>query len=148
MAKYKSLHNLIKIREKQVEDKQRIYTEKSTELDTLYRIIQEIDSSIISEKQVAAANPMGGGLSFSKFIEQTLSTKDEVQKKIYEKQEEVEKAHLEVIDAFKEKKVVEVAEEKRKTEYEKKMAKIEQNSLDEISLNLYRSQQSERGKWE
>ena len=58
---------------------------------------------------------------------------------------EVERTRAELMEAKREKKVIEIVKEKRKNEYMQQLDKEEQQQIDEISMNLAKKRKGEDG---
>jgi len=132
-----NLHGLIKFKRHELDEKRQILAKLNDELSRLQEKKQKLLDDLAREKNLAAVD-IEIARSFGPFLNKTLSRVEALDDDIHTKQREIQAATHVVQEAYLEVKKLEVTQEKRDTEENQRVAKIESNTLDEIGLETFR----------
>lgn len=131
----KSLKNIIKIRQWEVEERQKEVAEINEMMDDLQNQVRAIDEAMEREKNADLSTVTLQDLSNSShFILNSKRKKAVLLQHIDIVQKELDKAMEDLREAFKARKVIEIVEENRVQEERKEMNKKEVNRVDDMNL--------------
>lgn len=137
------LHSLIRFKRHELDDKRQILAKLNDALEELKRRKQKLLDDLAREKNLAAVD-IEIARSFGPFLNKTLDQCAALDDQIYHKLQEIQAATHVVQDAYLELKKLEITQEKRDQEEDDRIARIETNTLDDIGIQTFNRNQSER----
>lgn len=131
------LKGLIRLRRHELDEKRRILGELNAQIEALNDRRQNVLKKLEKEKNLAAVD-INAAQGFGQYLNGALNTCKEIDKNIEKVMVHVEKATDIVREAFMEVKKLELTQENRDKEAQKKQAKKETADLDEAGLTSHR----------
>jgi len=140
----KSLKNLIRLHEWQLDERRRELAVEQKELDQLENALNRLLAEVAKEQEIArTAEDITIGASFGPFAQNAKEKRQTIEATIEIKEKQVEEARDNLAEAFKELKTFEISQANRDKEEALEQGRKDQNDLDEIGLNAHRLKQVE-----
>lgn len=136
MAQGRDLHSLIRLSRWTVDDVRRrlaLLVEREEELVAARRALEKE----LARERVAALNVMEGGLSFGGYMLRYRMRCDELDQQIVEAGKEIAAVRDSLVEAYREQKAYELAQDARDKAQAEELEHREQLSLDEAARNLH-----------
>jgi flagellar FliJ protein len=121
--------------------------EKRLKLAELERLVVHLQdelrklADVVVEERAIAANSAEAGYAFGPFAAEAIERRKRIQQSLAEAEGQMEAAHDEVAEAFRELKKFDIVKSRDLRAAEDRERRREQVSLDEIGLSLYRRKQ-------
>jgi len=135
------LDTLIKMQKWTIDQKRKKLAIFLSEETNFENKIKDLISRNETEKGFANENPLYTN-DYAKFLDYFLKTKDDLEVKLNRVKEMIAIIQDDIAEEFKIQKTYEITDENRKAELQKEIDLKEQNSLDEIGMNLHRRKQA------
>lgn len=133
-----NIKSLIRLHEWNVDEKRRKLGELLRLQDELREQLKQLEAQFEREKQAAAADPTGAGLTFPAYAETVRQRRDNLNDSITQMDMVINHARDELSEAYQELKKFETVEKNRQRRYELEQNRREQIMLDEVALNQHR----------
>ncbi len=141
----RDLDGVIRYRKHIVDEKRRALGELLRQEDYLIQAREMLERQMREEAAIAAADSRGAGLGYGLYVARAHQRRDQIAAALAETRRRVEQAQDEVRESFKELKTFEIAQESRDTRERAERDHKEQQSLDEIGLELHRRRAAKPG---
>jgi flagellar export protein FliJ len=128
---------LVRLRDWQLDEKRRALSEVQAEVDALIRKREALEEEVESEKQIAATS-IEASMSYNAFANSVILRRERIAEEIAERQEAVDEANQEMLEAFQELRKAEIVRDEFDAKERLKEARREQIELDEIAQALHR----------
>ena len=139
-----NIKSLIRLHEWNVDEKRRKLGELLRLQGELEDQVKSLDAELEREKEAAAADPTGAGLTFPAYAEQARQRRENLEDSIRQMEVVIGYARDELSDAYQELKKYETVDKNRQRRYELEQSRREQIMLDEIALNQHRQKKKSR----
>ncbi len=138
----KSLKNLIRLHEWQLDERRRELSNEQKELDQLEGVLNALIAEVAREEEITRKSEDLTVMSaFAPFSQKAKLQRQHLEMAIMAKEKQVEQARERLGEAFKELKTYEISQANRDKKEALEQAQKEQISLDEIGLNAHRLKQ-------
>jgi len=128
---------LVRLRDWQLDEKRRALSEVQAEVDALIRKREALEEEVESEKQIASTS-IEASMSYNVFANSVILRRERIAAEIAERQEAVDEANQEMLEAFQELRKAEIVRDEFDAKERLKEARREQIELDEIAQALHR----------
>ena len=128
---------LVRLRDWQLDEKRRALSEVQAEVDALIRKREALEEEVESEKQIAATS-IEASMSYNAFANSVILRRERIAEEIAERQEAVDEANQEMLEAFQELRKAEIVRDEFDAKERLKEARREQIELDETAQALHR----------
>lgn len=128
---------LVRLRDWQLDEKRRALSEVQAEVDALIRKREALEEEVESEKQIASTS-IEASMSYNAFANSVILRRERIAEEIAERQEAVDEANQEMLEAFQELRKAEIVRDEFDAKERLKEARREQIELDEIAQALHR----------
>ncbi|MCC3862215.1 flagellar FliJ family protein [Pseudemcibacter aquimaris] len=136
----KGLSGVIRLHKWQVDEKRRQIAELESMREELIQKMERLDQELAREqRQLAESNVVD--INYANYANSVMRRKENLESSINEVDVSIEEMKDELADAFKELKKYEIAQERAEEREREKLKHKEQERLDELSLNMFRSGQ-------
>lgn len=133
-----NIKSLIRLHEWNVDEKRRKLGELLRLQGELEDQVKALDEQYMREKDAAAADPTGAGMTFPSYAEHVRQRRDNLQDSIKQMDIVIGYARDELSESYQELKKYETVDKNRQRRYELEQSRREQIMLDEIALNQHR----------
>ena len=138
------LKTLIRVRDWQVEEKQRVLGALLRDLDDLKARARALDHEVTSEQEIARSAPDEAGMAYAGYARRVLDHRADLAQSIAKAEAAVSAAKNELSQAYRDLKTVEIAQENRERLAAAEAERRQNISLDEIALQGFRQRSSDR----
>ena len=138
------LKTLIRVRDWQVDEKQRAVGALLRDLDDLKARARALDHEVTSEQEIARSAPDEAGMAYAGYARRVLNHRDELAQSITKAEEAVSNAKNELSQAYRDLKTVKIAQENRERLAAAEAERRQTIVLDEIALQGFRQRSSDR----
>ncbi len=128
---------LVRLNDLEVDQHRRVLGELLAQLDNLEGRLVALEAEIVAEQALAAQSPTEGGLTYGNYAAAAINRREDLKRRITEKEGEVAVARDNLREAYLELKKYEIAEEQRETKVAAELDKLERQELDEIGLTAH-----------
>lgn len=128
---------LVRLRDWQMDEKRRALSEVQAEVDALIRKREALEEEVESEKQIASTS-IEASMSYNAFANSVILRRERIAEEIAERQEAVDEANQEMLEAFQELRKAEIVRDEFDAKERLKESRREQIELDEIAQALHR----------
>ncbi|MGE5537879.1 MAG: flagellar FliJ family protein [Gemmatimonas sp.] len=136
----KAIDGLIRLHRWKLDEKRLKLAELERLVAHLRDEMRKLEDSVVEERAFAATSPEAG-YAFGSFAAEAVERRRRLQDSLTEAEGQMQAAHDEVADAFRELKKFDVVKSRETRAAEDRERRREQSSLDEIGLSLYRRKQ-------
>lgn len=133
----KSRESLIRLHRFQVDEKRRQVADIEGMLDEFRRREQDLEDQVKREQEKAGISDIAH-FAYPMFAKSMRARRDNMLESIGELTRQLEQAREELADAYRELKKYELVEQNRQRRAKREADRVEQNILDEVSLNMHR----------
>ena len=134
----KTLKNLVRLQEWQVDEKRRKLGGLLSLVADLEDRARRLEEELLAEQAVAAAAPEEAGFLYGAYAETVIERRQRLADSIARAEDEIAAAREELRDAYRELKKYEIAEENRVVREREELDRVEQAFLDEVGLQSFR----------
>lgn len=138
------LKTLIRVRDWQVEEKQRVLGALLRDLDDLKARARALDHEVTSEQEIARSAPDEAGMAYAGYARRVLDHRADLAQSIAKAEAAASAAKNELSQAYRDLKTVEIAQENRERLAAAEAERRQNISLDEIALQGFRQRSSDR----
>ena len=138
------LKTLIRVRDWQVDEKQRVVGALLRDLDDLKARARALDQEVTSEQEIARSAPDEAGMAYAGYARRVLDHRAALAQTIAKAEEAVSAAKSALSQAYRDLKTVEIAQENRERLAAAEVERRETIALDEIALQGFRQRATER----
>jgi flagellar FliJ protein len=128
---------LVRLREWELDEKRRALAEIQAEVDALIQKSEALEDEVEREKEIAATS-FEASISYNAFANSVILRREEIAAEIAERQEAVDEANQEMLEAFQELRKAEIVRDAFDEQERLKEARRNQIELDEIAQTLHR----------
>lgn len=128
---------LVRLRDWQLDEKRRALAEVQAEVDALIRKREALEEEVESEKRIASTS-IEASMSYNAFANSVIIRREQIAAEIAERQEAVDEANQEMLEAFQELRKAEIVRDEFDAKERLKESRREQIELDEIAQALHR----------
>lgn len=128
---------LVRLRDWQLDEKRRALAEAQAEVDALIHKREALEEEVESEKRIASTS-IEASMSYNAFANSVIIRREQIAAEIAERQEAVDEANQEMLEAFQELRKAEIVRDEFDAKERLKEARREQIELDEIAQALHR----------
>ncbi len=128
---------LVRLREWELDEKRRALAEIQAEVDALIQKSEALEDEVEREKEIAATS-FEASISYNAFANSVILRREEIAAEIAERQEAVDEANQEMLEAFQELRKAEIVRDAFDEQERLKEARRDQIELDEIAQTLHR----------
>lgn len=134
----RSLTGIIRLHKWQVDEKRRQITELEVMKEELVEKLEKLRSDLVAEQEnLAKSNVID--INYANYASSVMKRRENLEASITEVDVSIENMKDELADAFKELKKYEIVEQRAIEREKEDQKRVEQDRLDEISLNQYRA---------
>jgi len=133
----KSRESLIRLHRFQVDEKRRQVADIESMLEDFQRKERDLEAQVVQEQEKAGISDVAH-YAYPMFAKSMRARRDNMIESMSELSRQLEQAREELADAYRELKKHELVEQSRQRRAKREGARIEQNVLDEVSLNMHR----------
>ncbi|GAK46476.1 flagellar export protein FliJ [Tepidicaulis marinus] len=133
----KSRESLIRLHRFQVDEKRRQVADIESMLEDFQRKERDLEAQVVQEQEKAGISDVAH-YAYPMFAKSMRARRDNMIESMSELSRQLEQAREELADAYRELKKYELVEQSRQRRAKREAARIEQNVLDEVSLNMHR----------
>ncbi|MCW9034369.1 MAG: flagellar export protein FliJ [Rhodospirillales bacterium] len=138
----KSLKNLIRLHEWQLDERRRELAVEQKELDQLEGVLRALLAEVAREQEIVhKTDDLTIIAAFGPFSQKAKLQRETLEATIVIKEKQVEEARENLAEAFKELKTYEISQANRDKKEALELARKDQETLDEIGLNAHRMKQ-------
>lgn len=141
-----NIKNLIRLHEWNVDEKRRKLGELLRLQDELEQQLRDLDGEHEREKQAAAGDPTGAGLTYPAYAKAVRQRRANLLDSIAQMEFVINYARDELSEAYQELKKYETVDKNRQRRYELEQNRREQIMLDEVALNQHRRKKKAQAK--
>ena len=134
----KGLGSLIRLGKWTVDEKRRVLGALHAHEDEVIATIEAMDEQLAAEQGVVTADTTGAGFTFGGFYDRHLDRREALLRQLEELRREIEAARDDLAEAYRDLKTYETAEKQRLAREREEEGRKDQETLDEIGLNLHR----------
>lgn len=132
----KSRESLIRLHRFQVDEKRRQVADIESMLEDFQRKERDLEAQVVQEQEKAGISDVAH-YAYPMFAKSMRARRDNMIESMSELSRQLEQAREELADAYRELKKYELVEQSRQRRAKREAARIEQNVLDEVSLNMH-----------
>ena len=134
----KGLHTLIRINKWEVDQRRRELGNLLGTLAALKGNLQGIEEEVILEQGVAQASPEEAGLFYGSYAKTVIERRHQLNDSMAQMEVQIAAAREDLNAAYRELKKCEVVQQNRDTRETRELARREQETLDELGLEVHR----------
>lgn len=128
---------LVRLRDWELDEKRRALAEVQAEVDALIRKREALEEEVESEKRIASTS-IEASMNYNAFANSVILRREQIAAEIAERQEAVDAANQEMLEAFQELRKAEIVRDEFDAKERLMEARREQIELDEIAQTLHR----------
>lgn len=133
----KDLHNLIRLHDWQVDERQRALADLLRAVAALEAKVRQLEDDLARERQAAAEAPGEIGIFYGSFAKATIARRRDLEGAIAEAEREVEAARDRLRAAYRELKKYEVVQARRESRRAAERDSREKRFLDEVGIQAF-----------
>ncbi len=141
MAK-KTLHTLIRVRKWEVDEKQRALGLLLRDEEKILEFQAALVRELAEEKALVSQIPGNERTTFEPYVRRWAQRRDNLASVLILLRQKIEGAREELAEAYRRLKTFEITQDQRDVTEEKEENRVEQMTLDEMGLELYRRKES------
>jgi flagellar export protein FliJ len=138
----KDLHTLIRLNEWTVDQRRRELGDVLGSLASLETGLVRLREELIKEQRVVQSSPEEAGFFYGNYATAVIKRREDLNQGILRMEAQVAEAREKLNESYRELKKYEVVQENRDVRENQKLARREQDVLDELGLRAYRLKQS------
>lgn len=135
------LHTLIRLNEWTVDQRRRELGEVLASLASLEAGLKRLRKELIREQSVVRSSPEEAGFFYGNYAAAVINRREDLNQGILRMEEQVAEAREKLNEAYRDLKKYEIAQESRDAREARKLARREQETLNELGLQAYRLKQ-------
>jgi flagellar protein FliJ len=128
---------LVRLREWELDEKRRALAGIQAEVDALAAKRQALEEEVLREKEIASTS-YEASINYNAFANSVILRRERIAAEIEERQEAVDEATQEMLEAFQELRKAEIVRDEFDAKEQLKETRREQMELDEIARTLHR----------
>ncbi len=132
-----ALNSLVRVHTWALNEKRRKLMDLEALVDKMRNDLEQLEADMINEQR-AAADSVEGTVAFPAFVAAALERRKRQRQSVANLEHAIDGARAEVREAYQEVKKYELARDNHERRERERLAKREQNALDELGVNMHR----------